>query len=948
MKKWIYKFGLKETDGNGKMQNILGGKGAALAEMSLLGIPVPPGFTISTQYCREYNEMSSQLYSTFSHKRLCNDENEFSDKNKLVIKNSNVQPTSINVNASSLSSTLSLDLMKEVTDAVKSLEQSLNKEFSIDAINPLLVSVRSGSPVSMPGMMDTILNLGLTDKNVENLAIKSGNPKFAYDSYRRFIQMYSIIVLGLDNNLFEDLLDYQKRLKNVKYESELTLFDLQEIIYAYQDILLKHHQRIPQDPYEQLWQAVTAVLNSWQNPRAIKYRELNQIPSDIGTAVNIQSMVFGNMGEGSATGVIFTRNPSNGENDVFGEFLLNAQGEDVVDGSRNTYPITEKLRKEQYADQSMEEIMPSVFRELIKICHSLELHYRNMQDIEFTVENGKVWILQTRNGKRSVNAGLRIAKDMVHEGLISRLEAIQSIEASSLDKLLHCTVSNDHYSHSHIIGIGLPASPGAAYGTVTLTASDAERISVSEPVILMRTETSPDDIFGMNAAQGIVTARGGMTSHAAVVARGMGKPCICSVSDMKINLQTKTVTIGHFQLKEGDKITIDGSTGRIILGQVSLLEPQISDDFSVIMNWSDDISTMKVRANAETISDAKTALKLGAIGIGLCRTEHMFFSPQRILTMRKMILALSSASKQNAIQELEDYQREDFIELFDVMKNLPVAIRLLDPPLHEFLPKRDDEFVELVEEMGCSEKDIREKVEHMSEENPMLGHRGCRLAITHPEIYKMQARAIFDAVLTIKYKNGLVIEPEIMLPLVVDPKEIILLRKVIEQAKTEVEKKWNKEISIKTLESVHISEPITISYKLGTMIELPRAALQADLISPLVDFCSFGTNDLTQTTMGLSRDDSTTFMYSYIHYGIFKLDPFISLDIEGVGELIKIAVQKSKTANPNIKLGVCGEHGGDPASIKFFADLGIDYVSCSPYRVPIARLASAQSKNAIA
>ncbi len=965
MNKWIYEFRFDKTDGNDSMKNILGGKGAALAEMSLFNIPVPPGFTISTEYCnKHYNRDMDQCLrdGTTNHYHGSDDKNH----NRRSIRHGSICD----------------ELKRQIKLSIGNLESVLGKDFSNNTKAPLLLSVRSGSPISMPGMMDTILNLGLTDHNVHSLAKYTNNPKFAYDSYRRFIQMYGTIVMGLDSHLFEDILDYQRRLKNAKHECELDLDDLKQIVNSYKDVLARNDMTIPQDPYEQLWCAVGSVLDSWMNPRAIKYRELHQIPSDLGTAVNIQSMVFGNMGEGDcATGVLFTRNPSTGEKKTFGEFLLNAQGEDVVDGSRDAYPITEQSRLEQYAEKSMETAMPEAFGELMKICNALELHYRNMQDIEFTIENGKVWILQTRNGKRSVAAALRIARDMVDEGLLSPKEAINGIEASSLDQLLHCSLDPNH--SRNVIGFGLPASPGAASGAIALTASDAEKMAQIMPVILVRSETSPDDITGMSVAQGIVTARGGMTSHAAVVARGMGKPCVCSVSDMKIDLRDGLVTIGRHKLREGDIITIDGSTGHIIMGEVPLIEPKMSDNFATIMEWSDAISTMKVRANAETITDAKTALKLGATGIGLCRTEHMFFAHDRILSVRKMIMASDDAERANAIQELEHYQKDDFVQLFALMGDLPLTIRLLDPPLHEFLPQREDEIAELADAMACGIDLVRKKVEQMREQNPMLGHRGCRLAITYPEIYRMQVRSIFEAALEVREGFGYAIQPEIMLPLVLDPKEIILLRRVIEQARNDIKSRCYERIMKVSMSSIIPESGLSndrlndndasyrssgqsmhrgrshddgdvemacnniLGYKLGTMIELPRAALQAGAITPLVDFCSFGTNDLTQTTMGLSRDDSSTFMHAYIQNSIFKIDPFVSLDLVGVGELIKIAVERGRSANPKIKFGVCGEHGGDPASIEFFAELGIDYVSCSPYRVPIARLSVAQSAKGI-
>lgn len=928
MNKLVYEFSEGKAEGNGSMKSLLGGKGAALAEMSLLNIPVPPGFTVSTEYCHIYYD------------------------NKITEANSFHQSPCTNF--------LGDELKTQVKEAISNLEQILKREFNPRANFPLLLSVRSGSPISMPGMMDTILNLGLNDYNVESLATLC-NPKFAYDSYRRFIQMYGTIVMGLDSHLFEDILDYQRRFKNVAHECELDLQDLQEITLKFKDLLLRHNVILPQEPYEQLWQAIKAVLGSWMNPRAVKYRELHHIPSGLGTAVNIQAMVFGNMGENNcATGVLFTRDPSTGIKEIFGEFLLNAQGEDVVNGSRDAYPITEKLRNKQGTDRSMEMLMPEAFQELMTICNSLEHHYRNMQDIEFTVENGKVWILQTRNGKRSVNAALKIASDMVKEGLLSIPEALKGIEASSLDKLLHRSLDPDH--KTKVIGLGLPASPGAAYGAIALTAQEAEKMSLTSPVILVRPETSPDDISGMSVAQGIITARGGMTSHAAVVARGMGKPCLCSVSNLKFDFNKRTVSIGEYHFKEGDIITIDGSTGKLMQGMVALVEPKLSEHFTTIMQWADDISALKVRANADTIEDVKTALNLGAMGIGLCRTEHMFFSPDRILAIRKMILA--DGNKEESLRELEVYQKHDFIEIFTLMKDKPVTIRLLDPPLHEFLPQSEAELEALAIDMKCNLGIIKKRVKELEEQNPMLGHRGCRLGITWPEIYLTQAKAIFEAALEVGIELGLNIEPEIMLPFILDPKEIILLHGVIEQARQEILSKWSEKlIKLGLMEkdkltklnkfsnpSLHQTIGITeeqvtlLSYKLGTMIEIPRAALLAEIISPLVDFFSFGTNDLTQTSLGLSRDDSASFMKTYLHKGVFKIDPFTSLDISGVGELIKIAVERGRKANPNIKLGVCGEHGGDPASIAFFVNLGLDYVSCSPYRVPIARLSIAQNK----
>ncbi|MCE3232179.1 MAG: pyruvate, phosphate dikinase [Rickettsiaceae bacterium] len=882
MNKWVYSFGDGAAEGNAKMKELLGGKGANLAEMCTLGLPVPPGFTITTELCTAY------------------------------YKNGRKYPG---------------DLEPQVKEALGQIEKTLGKKFG-DAENPLLVSVRSGARASMPGMMDTVLNLGLNDETVLGLAKKSGNDRFAYDSYRRFIQMYSDVVLGVEHHDFEELLDLAKQDKGVTQDTELDAADLKALVQAYKD---KVHEELgrpfPQDVNEQIWGAIDAVFGSWMNARAITYRKLNDIPESWGTAVNIQSMVFGNMGQDCATGVAFTRDPSTGDNDFYGEYLVNAQGEDVVAGIRTPQQITIVGKKKQSSDlPSMEEEMGDVYTDLVKVYQRLEKHYKDMQDIEFTVQDRKLWILQTRNGKRTAPAAIKIAVDMVKEGIIDKEEAIRRIDPASLDQLLHPTL--DPKAHRRVIDRGLPASPGAASGIVVFTAEDAEtRAAAGEKVILVRMETSPEDIHGMHVSEGILTARGGMTSHAAVVARGMGKPCVSGAGGLRIDYKTKTFKAGGVDGKEGDVITINGSTGEVILGQVPTIQPKLSDDFAQVMQWADEIRELKVRSNAETPEDAATARKFGAEGIGLCRTEHMFFEASRIVAVREMILAEDEKGRRTALAKLLPMQRADFIELFNIMDGLPVTIRLLDPPLHEFLPHTDEDMIEVATVAGVSVEDVKRRSSQLSEHNPMLGHRGCRLGITYPEIYEIQARAIFEAAVEVSNKQGSQVKPEVMIPLALSKKELDILKKVIDD----------------TASAVFAEKGKKLDYLVGTMIELPRAAIMAGEIAQTAEFFSFGTNDLTQTTLGISRDDAASFIGDYKKAGIFEHDPFVRLDRDGVGELISIAVERGRKTRPEIKLGICGEHGGNPDSVHFCQEIGLDYVSCSPYRVPIARLAAAQA-----
>ena len=883
MSKYIFSFGDKKNKKILNSKEILGGKGANLAEMARLGLPVPPGFTISTQMC------------------------------KIFYKDKKTLPTKI---------------YSEIKKELKKIELKTKKKFG-DNTNPLLVSVRSGSRASMPGMMDTILNLGLNDKTTEALSKKTSNKRFARDSYRRFIQMYGNVVLGIKSHLFEEIIDNYKLTKGVLLDTELDSGDWDGLIKNFKNLILeKTKKNFPQNVYEQLFGAIKAVFLSWESKRAKTYRKFNQIPDDWGTAVNVQSMVFGNMGNDCATGVAFTRDPSTGENKFFGEYLINAQGEDVVAGSRTPRYITKKAKEDAGAkEDSMEEIMPKVFKELKYIFIKLEKHYRDMQDIEFTVENNKLWMLQTRTGKRTAKAAIKIAIDMVKEKLISKKEAILRIDPSTLDTLLHPTL--DEKVEKKVIAKGLPASPGAASGKVVFTADEAEKMNnQKEDTILVRVETSPEDIHGMHAAKGILTARGGMTSHAAVVARGMGRPCVSGSGEINIDYESKEFKIGNLTIKEGDVITIDGGTGRVIQGSVPTVKPDISGYFSTIMKWADEFRKLKIRTNAETPQDTKMAIKFGAEGIGLCRTEHMFFDGERILSVRQMILSKDLDNRKTALDKLLPFQKNDFKEIFKIMKGLPVTVRLLDPPLHEFLPKTDKDMEAVARALNSGIKEIKNRVAELHELNPMLGHRGCRLGISFPEIYEMQCRAIFTALIECKKEKIESVIPEIMIPLVSTEDELGIMRKLVNKIADDLQKKYK----------------IKINYFVGTMIELPRAALQAAPISKYADFFSFGTNDLTQTTFGISRDDSGKFLNDYLDHKIFDNDPFVSIDRDGVGELVKIASQRGRKQNKKLKLGICGEHGGDPKSIEFCSKLGLNYVSCSPYRVPIARLAAAQAE----
>jgi pyruvate,orthophosphate dikinase len=879
--KWVYTFGGKHADGSAKDRNLLGGKGAFLAEMSRLGLPVPPGFTISTEVCHVYYESNRELPA----------------KLKDMVANA-------------------LDFVGSVAGA----------RFG-DIKNPLLVSVRSGSRASMPGMMDTVLNLGLNDKTVEGLAERFKDRRFAYDTYRRFIQMYADVVLSLGHDMFEEALENYKGLKGFELDTELGAEDWLEIIGKFKTLVAEElGQPFPQDLHEQLWGAIAAVFGSWENARARAYRRLHDIPDDWGTAVTVQAMVFGNRGERSATGVMFTRNPSTGENSLYGEYLVNAQGEDVVSGMRTPQALTEAARKVS-GDQrpSLEALMPKVFAELKKNCAKLEAHFHDLQDIEFTVEEGKLWILQTRSGKRTTQAALKIAVDMADAGVISKREAVMSIDAGQLDQLLHPTL--DPTAEKHVIASGLPASPGAASGELVFDADEAVHMKAhGHTVVLARIETSPEDVQGMHAASGILTTRGGMTSHAAVVARGMGRPCVSGAASVHIDLERETLQAGSVTLHKGDLVTIDGSTGQIIKGRVKTREPKLSEDFNTLMGWADKFRRLKVRANADTPADAEQARAFGAEGIGLARTEHMFFEEARILPMREMILADDEEGRRRALTKLLPMQRRDFVELFEIMAGLPVTIRLLDPPLHEFLPHGDEAIREVAAAMNVSEAKLRRRVGNLSEFNPMLGHRGCRLLITYPEIAEMQARAIFEASLEASEALESRVSPEIMIPLVTAKQELDLLAPRIAQVALDVEGE--------TGHKVH--------YSIGTMVELPRTCLKAGEIGQSADFFSFGTNDLTQTTFGLSRDDAGRFLGEYVDKGIVAHDPFITLD-PAVGELMEIGVERGRKSKPKLKMGICGEHGGDPETIRFCERIGIDYVSCSPYRVPVARLAAAQA-----
>jgi pyruvate,orthophosphate dikinase len=882
MAKWVYRFGGGAAEGSAEMRNLLGGKGANLAEMSALGLPVPPGFTITTEVCT-YFYANEKKYPP--------------------------------------------ELKANVDAAVQHVEKEVGKTFG-DAADPLLVSVRSGARVSMPGMMDTVLNLGLNDETVEGLAKKSGDRRFAFDSYRRFIQMYGNVVLGVEHHNFEETLELHKQDRGVELDTDLTAEDWQKVIAEYKAKIQEELGKpFPQDPREQLWGAIGAVFGSWNITRAQTYRRLNNIPEEWGTAVNVQAMVFGNMGSDCATGVAFTRNPSTGAKEFYGEYLVNAQGEDVVAGIRTPQHLTVagKLANKSTLP-AMEEVMPEVFKQLDQVREQLERHYRDMQDIEFTVQQGKLYMLQTRNGKRTAQAALKIAVDLCDDGLIDKRTAVARVEPASLDQLLHPRL--DPKAKKEVIARGLPASPGAACGKVAFTADDAEdRASKGDRVILVRVETSPEDIHGMHAAVGILTTRGGMTSHAAVVARGMGRPCVSGAGDLRVDENQKIMTVRGHKIHDGDLITIDGGTGEVMPGEVPTIDPELSGDFAKLMGWADEFRKLKVRTNAETPLDARTARQFGAEGIGLCRTEHMFFDAGRIVAMREMIMAEDVEGRKKALAKILPMQRRDFVELFQIMHGLPVTIRLLDPPLHEFLPHSREELAEVAAASGLSVDWVTHRAALLKESNPMLGHRGCRLGITYPEIYEMQARAIFEAAAEVKKSQGETSEAEIMIPLVSIPKELSLMRAVIDRVAREVQKETGTELP----------------YSVGTMIELPRAALMASEIAKDAAFFSFGTNDLTQTTYGLSRDDAGRFLQAYERQGIIKQDPFISLDRDGVGELVKIAAERGRNTRANLKLGICGEHGGDPASIHFCAEVGLDYVSCSPYRVPIAKLAAAQA-----
>ncbi|MEE2933302.1 MAG: pyruvate, phosphate dikinase [Pseudomonadota bacterium] len=882
MNRWVYSFGASETAGDASMRDLLGGKGANLAEMSKLGLPVPPGFSITTEVCTHF------------------------------YLNDNAYPDT---------------LKQQVNEALCLIESEVGCKFG-DPQNPLLVSVRSGARVSMPGMMDTVLNLGLNKITVEGLAQKSDDARFAYDSYRRFIQMYGDVVLGIDHYNFEEILDLKKDEAGVTLDTELSSDDLKSLIEAYEEkVSSVTGKPFPQDPVEQLWGAIGAVFSSWMVPRAVTYRKLNDIPEDWGTAVNIQAMVFGNMGENCATGVAFTRDPSTGENIFYGEYLVNAQGEDVVAGIRTPQHLTKEGRESNESGlPSMEEVMPKVFDQLKGIRRTLEQHYTDMQDIEFTVQQGKLYMLQTRAGKRTTAAALKIAVDMVDEGLISSQTAVSRIEPSSLDQLLHPTLDPD--ANREIVARGLPASPGAASGKVVFDADEAERISArGEQVILVRIETSPEDIHGMHAAVGILTTRGGMTSHAAVVARGMGRPCVAGAGELRVDYKAKTITARDVVIEEGEEITLDGASGDVMVGRVATIQPEMSDNFQRLMKWADDIRCLKVRTNAETPTECRIAREFGAEGVGLCRTEHMFFESDRIIAMREMIVSNNLEQRRAALGKLLPMQKADFQDIFRIMKGLPITIRLLDPPLHEFLPKTDEEIREVAEAAGVAADDVRRRAAQLEEANPMLGHRGCRLGVTYPEISEMQARAIFEAALSVKDELGEVVQLEIMVPLVATGREIEIIKKVIDRVANDIEEETGD----------------TLKYMVGTMIELPRAALCASEIAKNASFFSFGTNDLTQTAFGLSRDDAGSFSQEYEEQGVFSVDPFVTLDTEGVGELVRMAAERGRSVRPDIKLGICGEHGGDPSSIQFCAEIGLDYVSCSPFRVPIARLASAQA-----
>lgn len=882
MTQYVYRFGGGVSDGGSGDKVLLGGKGANLAEMASIGLPVPPGFTIATTMCTRYYEEGQ----TF--------------------------PESV---------------QDEVKTGIAHIEGVTGKKFG-DAADPLLVSVRSGARISMPGMMDTVLNLGLNDQTVEGLASVSDDARFAWDSYRRFIQMYSDVVLELDHGRFEEALEIAKEDRGYYLDTDLTADDWRALVAQYKDIVVELWGKpFPQDVHDQLWGAIGAVFGSWQADRAKVYRRLNDIPGDWGTAVNVQAMVFGNMGDTSATGVAFTRDPSTGDNAYYGEFLINAQGEDVVAGIRTPQYLTKAARETANAKPlSMEEAMPEAYAELAAVFDQLERHYRDMQDIEFTVQQGKLWMLQTRSGKRTAKAALKIAVDMAEEGLISREEAIARVDPQALDQLLHPTL--DPKATRDVLTKGLPASPGAASGIAVFDSDTAERrANAGDAVILIRTETSPEDIHGMHAARGILTARGGMTSHAAVVARGMGRPCVSGAGSISIDAKAGVMKVAGREIREGDIVTIDGATGEVMAGAVATVQPELAGDFGTLMEWADGVRRLKVRTNAETPLDCRTARDFGAEGIGLCRTEHMFFEQSRITAVRQMILAEDEAGRRAALERLLPEQRSDFVEIFEVMVGLPCTIRLLDPPLHEFLPHAEAEFAEVAQAAGIEVEQLKRRAAELHEFNPMLGHRGCRLGVTYPEIYEMQARAIFEAAVIVAEKSGEAPIPEVMIPLVGTKRELELMKTVVDKA----------------AQAVFADKGRTIDYLVGTMIELPRAALKAGEIAEAGQFFSFGTNDLTQTTLGVSRDDASRFLGAYVEKGIYARDPFVSIDVEGVGELIELAAERGRKTRPDIKLGICGEHGGDPASIAFCESVGLDYVSASPYRVPIARLAAAQA-----
>lgn len=887
MTKWVYKFGNGKAEGKASDKNLLGGKGANLAEMSSIGIPVPPGFTISTEVCTYYYANGK---------------------------------------------TFPADLAEQVKEGVAFCESIVGKKFA-DPNDPLLFSVRSGARISMPGMMDTVLNLGLTDETVKGLAKASGDERFAYDSYRRFIQMYSDVVMGVKHENFEHALTALKDKKGYKSDTDMTVDDLKELIAEYKKIGEKFGKPVPQDPNEQLWGGIGAVFMSWMVDRAIYYRKLNDIPEDWGTAVNVQTMVFGNAGDDSATGVCFSRDPSTGKNAFYGEFLIKAQGEDVVAGIRTPQQISKEGKKERGSDlPCMEEAMPELYKQLCDIRETLEKHYRDMQDMEFTIQNGKLYMLQTRNGKRTAAAAVKMAVDMVNEGLIDKKTALMRVEPKQLDDLLHPTLDpkakKDAIKEGRLLTQALNASPGAAVGQVVFSADDAEKwAEEGKKVVLVRVETSPEDIHGMHSSQGILTARGGMTSHAAVVARGMGTPAVCGAADVKVDYVAKKMTIKGVEIKEGEVITLDGTTGEVINGAVALKDAELTGDFGVFMGWADEVRKLKVRTNADTPHDAQVARKFGAEGIGLCRTEHMFFDPMRIKHMREMILAENEEARRAALAKLLPYQREDFKGLFLALEGLPVTIRLLDPPLHEFLPTKEPEQREIAKELGISLEAVQARVHQLHEANPMLGLRGCRLGLTYPEITEMQAQAIFEAAVEASKELGKQVEPEVMVPLIDTKKELDMMKAII----------------VKKAEEVMEKADVKFNYMVGTMIEMPRAALTADKVAETAEFFSFGTNDLTQTTLGMSRDDAGSFLPNYVAKGIFAKDPFKSIDEEGVGQLVQMAVEKGRKTRPNIKLGICGEHGGDPATIDFCHRVGLTYVSCSPFRVPIARLAAAQA-----